>query len=327
MPDRRPVLIPLICDRKPFAVGTGTSIRWIAVNTRSLVPAPVRRHFRDLASGTSVLRLIKGMWEDQGFVPSGDPNEETGERRSLWHEYEDNVDWSDRGHVSRVLRVYETVLDGLYEGPIEDTRKLLGRHGLDLDAEGRIRPHVEFAASSAKIPTSLKSLRDPAVILDSFERIDRALQNDPAQAIGSAKELVEATAKTVLLELGEPFDDKTAKLPALIDQAQRALQVHPQSVAPGPDSSNAVKRILGGLTSIAIGLGELRNEGWGTGHAPAAPRIGLRPGHAHLAVGAAQTWCHLMLDTLADPTAPWRATASNHSRGHGQGATSPLAAR
>lgn len=60
----------------------------------------------------------------------------------------------------------------------------------------------------------MKSLRDPAVILDSLERIERALQNDPAQAIGSAKELVEATAKTVLLELGEPFDDKTAKLRA-----------------------------------------------------------------------------------------------------------------
>jgi hypothetical protein len=142
------------------------------------------------------------------------------------------------------------------------------------------------------------------MILDSFDRIDRALPSDPAQAIGSAKELVEATAKTVLAELGVPFDDKTAKLPSLVDAAQRALLLHPQQQVQGPDGTNSVKRILGGLMNIALGLGELRNDGWGTGHA--APRVGLRPRHAHLAVNAAQAWCRLILDTLADPEAPWR---------------------
>lgn len=283
-----------------------------AVTTRQLVPLPVRRHFRDLAAKTSSLRLIAGMWEDQGFVPSGDPNNEAGDRRTLWHEYEDNVDWTDPAHVARVLRVYETLLDGLDDGTIDAARKFLDRQGFDLDADGRIKPKPDsFAAAAAKLPRSLNALRDPTMILDSFDRIDRALPTDPAQAIGSAKELIEATAKTVLIELGVPFDDKTAKLPALIDLAQRALLLHPQTQVPGPDGSNAVKRILGGLISIATGLGELRNEGWGTGHAPAAPRVGLRPRHAHLAVGAAHTWCQLVLDTLADPAAPWRKQATS----------------
>ncbi|MGI5146854.1 abortive infection family protein [Plantactinospora sp. CA-294935] len=48
----------------------------------------------------------------------------------------------------------------------------------------------------------------------------------------------------------------------------------------------------------------LRNEGWGAGHA--ARRTGLRARHGYLAVGAAHTWCQVILDTLADPTAPWR---------------------
>jgi hypothetical protein len=174
----------------------------------------VRRHFRDLAAQTSVLRLIVGMWEDQGFIPSGDLNNEMGERRSLWHEYEDNVDWADPGHVTRVLRVYEMALDGLHTDTIEATRKLLQRHGFDLDDGGRISPQGAFNVGAARIPLSLKALRDPAVILDSFDRIDRALPADPAQAIGSAKELIEATAKTILIELGVHFDDKTAKLPA-----------------------------------------------------------------------------------------------------------------
>jgi hypothetical protein len=89
------------------------------VTIHQLVPRPVRRHFRDLAAQTSTLRLIAGMWEDQGFIPSGEPNDEGGERRTLWHEYEDNVDWTDPGHVMRVLRVYETLLDGISEGVIE----------------------------------------------------------------------------------------------------------------------------------------------------------------------------------------------------------------
>ncbi|MGH3960669.1 abortive infection family protein [Mycobacterium sp.] len=47
-------------------------------------------------------------------------------------------------------------------------------------------------------------------------------------------------------------------------------------------------------------------DGLGTGHGPATARVGLGTRHAHLAVNAALTWCQLMLDTLADPEAPWR---------------------
>jgi len=60
---------------------------------------------------------------------------------------------------------------------------------------------------------------------------------------------------------------------------------------------------------VTAGLAELRNRGYGTGHGAAGPRVGLRPRHAHLAVNAAITWCQLMLDTLADPEAPWRKDA------------------
>ena len=74
-------------------------------------------------------------------------------------------------------------------------------------------------------------------------------------------------------------------------------------------STDAVKRILGGVSIIAGVLVELRNRGYGTGHGPAGARVGLRPRHAHLAVNAAFTWCQLMLDTLADPEGPWRNAA------------------
>ncbi|MGQ0482027.1 MAG: abortive infection family protein [Pseudonocardia sp.] len=150
----------------------------------------------------------------------------------------------------------------------------------------------------------IENLRDPAAIREYIARIQRSI-DDPPLLIGSAKELVESTAKGVLLERGWPVNDKD-DLPALVNQAQRALALQPSKATPGPDGSDALKRILGGLSNVVLGLGELRNRGFGSGHGPAGERVGLRARHAQLAVNAAVTWCQLMLDTLTDDGAPWR---------------------
>jgi hypothetical protein len=152
---------------------------------------------------------------------------------------------------------------------------------------------------------SLATLTDPTAIQEQLDSIQRAIIDDSALAIGSAKELVESTAKVVLLERGRTVNDKD-DLPALARAAQDALGLHPSSIVPVPDGSDAIKKILGAVTTIASGLGELHNRGYGTGHGTAGARTGLRARHAHLAVNAAVTWCQLLLGTLADPEAPWR---------------------
>jgi len=93
------------------------------------------------------------------------------------------------------------------------------------------------------------------------------LPDDPAGAIGAAKQLVEATAKVVLTE---------RRLPVAGDAAQQALHLHPSSILPGRDSSEAVKKILGGVSSIAVGVAELRNRGYGSGHGHASTSTGRR---------------------------------------------------
>ncbi len=121
------------------------------------------------------------------------------------------------------------------------------------------------------------ALDDPAAVHVGLDRISRAVEDgDYAQAIGSAKELVESTAKLVLRTCGEVVDDKD-DLPALVTKAQRALDVHPSSPRPGPDNSDAVKKILGGAMTITNGLADLRNRGYGTGHGPAGPRVASVP--------------------------------------------------
>jgi len=225
-------------------------------------------------------------------------------RRQTTQSYLDAVDWTDPQQVARFLRVAERLVNGWEPQSLTHFRQSLRRDGYRVDEQtGRITP-VEPQLSIE----SIARLADPSAIREGFERIRRAISDDPALAVGSAKELIESTAKVVLSERGQPFDDKS-NLPKLARAAQVSLGLDP-STGSGPDGSEGVKRILGAVTTIVNGLAELRNRGLGTGHGPATARVGVGTRHAHLAVNAALTWCQLMLDTLADPDAPWRRRSS-----------------
>ena len=130
------------------------------------------------------------------------------------------------------------------------------------------------------------NLRDPTAISEHLKRLQGIAETDPPLAIGTAKELVESTAKTVLLQLGRPRK-RQGRHAALVRQAQEALMLLPTSGIDGPDGTQALGRILGGLMNITNGLAELRNRGYGTGHGPSGARVGLRSRHARLAVNAA----------------------------------------
>ena len=108
--------------------------------------------------------------------------------------------------------------------------------------------------------------------------------------------MIEATTKLVLIELGEPVDEK-ADLTALVNAAQNALKLHPATVAPTAAGRETVIRILSNLSQLAIGVAELRNE-YGPDHGRSRPTIGLGPRHAHLAVGSASTYVRMLLETL-----------------------------
>ena len=66
-----------------------------------------------------------------------------------------------------------------------------------------------------------------------------------------------------------------------------------------------IKRLLGALVTIATDVNQLRNDA-GVDHGRESVPTWVTPRHARLVVGAAQVWCQVMLETLADPAAPWR---------------------
>lgn len=171
-----------------------------------------------------------------------------------------------------------------------------------------LQDRIESASSI--VEPALSALTDAASIRDHLRRLDSNVDTDPRLAVSVAKDLVESTAKLVLRERGESYTDKE-DLPPLVSRAQQALRLHAAGVPGDTDEAKALKTILGSLTRLTQGVTELRYK-VGVGHGRASVPEWVRPRHARLAAGAAVTWCNLMLETLADPDAPWRAESSGN---------------
>jgi hypothetical protein len=275
-----------------------------------LVSRRTRGLFRDLATD-STLGDIDRAFQDEGLAPNTESTyQDSSVRRIRAQEYLEAINWSDHDQVRRALRAMERLLDGWGGDAVERFWRLLAQDGYKHNPETGL---LDIPVTTFN-PGSLSNLKDPSVIQSHLSRIQRALPSDPEQVIGSAKELIESTAKYVLDERGVAYS-KNDDVTQLISRAQEAIGLSPaKAPTVGPDGGGSIKRILGGASSVAIGVAELRNQ-YGTGHGAGRPRTGLGARHVHLAVNAAFMWCQLMLDTLVDPDAPWRkvATAAQHT--------------
>lgn len=268
-----------------------------------LITGRVRGVFRGAVSQRMVLREIDRIWQAEGFAP-GTTSFEGGQRVTLWAEYEASVDWTNHEHIRRVLRVYESFLIEFAGDDISPFSRVLEVDGFSVDASRRIT----MVGGAISALSGLDALRDASGIRDAFRRIELLLDSDPAGVVGAVKELIEATAKTVLEHVGETFA-KDADLPALLSQTQDVLGLSVCGVDGAIDSSTAIKKVLGGLKGIAIGITELRNaEGSGHGRARASNLVSR---HARLAVNAGRAWCEIVIDTFGDPAAPWRRRTSS----------------
>lgn len=143
---------------------------------------------------------------------------------------------------------------------------------------------------------SITSLPDESAIPTLLARMWDNVEDHPDAAIGAAKEAVEATAKHVLIESGEQLSGKET-IPELVSRAQRALDVHPRSVAPDKKGADTIRKILGALSQAALGVNDLRND-YGSGHGRQHRASGLTARHARLAAQSADAWVRFVLDTL-----------------------------
>ncbi|MGQ4537069.1 abortive infection family protein [Dermabacteraceae bacterium P7074] len=264
--------------------------------------------FKQLVTGISC-RDIDIAFTDEGFVQGwGYVSVDGSQRRALVEGYLSDIDWGDPSVVRRFLRVMETLLEPISPAHTPGSVAVLwARFAKWMRDDGWIVHDDGSIKSLLGIPVSLwqsmENIEDVSGIEEGIRRL-KAYRGDPAASIGAAKELVESTAKVILQELNESgFED--LKFPQLISKVQKCLGLDPGSKAL-VDGEQSVKRILGGVSSVVLGLNELRNAGYGTGHGPKSARRGLGDRHGALAVNAAVLWCDLTLSTYCDPQAPWK---------------------
>ncbi len=132
--------------------------------------------------------------------------------------------------------------------------------------------------------------------IDWQMQIMMAMQSEnPTEAIGKAKEIIESCCKGILEE-NDQFYDSAWDVPRLVKETTNFLKVAPDNIPTDKRGAESMISILKSLRAIANGLNELRNI-YGSGHGKSPSYKGLSERHARLAVGSALTLVNFLWDS------------------------------
>ena len=121
-------------------------------------------------------------------------------------------------------------------------------------------------------------------------------KDNPTEAIGKAKELIESCCETILEKSGMT-PDKDWKLNQLVDETMKLLEITPKHIPDTAKEANAIKGILGSLKGIATQIAIIRNA-YGSGHGKSASYEGLQERHSKLAIGSSVTLVNFLWDSF-----------------------------
>lgn len=125
-----------------------------------------------------------------------------------------------------------------------------------------------------------------------------AVNSNPYDAIGKAKELLESCCKTILNEEDKEVN-KDWKVSKLMKETCKILELTPEDIEETKKASVTIKKVLGSLSAITQGISELRNS-YGSGHGKLDQFKGLSPRHANLSVGASVLITRFLWDTYLE---------------------------
>jgi hypothetical protein len=145
------------------------------------------------------------------------------------------------------------------------------------------------------------ALFDSSHIAEQIKRLESAITQDPALAIGTAKELVESCFKTILRERGVAYDKED--LPKLGKKVFGALRLLPNDIPDAAKGASTIKTMLSNLATVVQGIAEIRGL-YGTGHGRDGKARSVTPRHARLAVGAATTLVNFAFETHLELPSP-----------------------
>jgi hypothetical protein len=171
--------------------------------------------------------------------------------------------WGDEDYGDRVLVVIEKILE---RNPNNATiiEEFVSLEKWLQDNEPRLYKELyEIGSSAIDDAEEIGKIHNNVELNHQILRIKRSIrENDPSQAIGSSKELLESVLKTILNDLDQP--NSTGDIPALLKQVQKLLSIDPNNETT-KKLDDKVRKTLSNLGQVVIGVAEIRNL-VGTGH-------------------------------------------------------------
>lgn len=180
----------------------------------------------------------------------------------------------------------------------DELQQLLSIYNKNLDADGfeiiqtdeisgkpifSGRQKVIGQAHLAAKKFEIKKYLNTEYVNSKINTMNDAVNKDTDLAIGTAKELLETTCKSILKQKGVKPDPNWT-LPKLVNKTTATLDFKPKEPEDPEKADKSIRQILGGISTIIHGVAELRNA-YGTGHGKDADFKGLDTKYAKLLVG------------------------------------------
>ena len=157
------------------------------------------------------------------------------------------------------------------------------------------RQYIVGKETIQKKGSELKQILNAEYVVQQINLMETSIDNSPHISIGIAKELIETCCKSIFHDRSEQYD-KNWDLTRLMKETTKLLKLTPDDIPNETKASSSIKQILGSLSAVVQGIGEIRNE-YGSGHGKDDKFKGLQPRHAKLAVGSATTLAIYLLET------------------------------
>ncbi|MBR9901612.1 MAG: abortive infection family protein [Rhodospirillales bacterium] len=258
---------------------------------------------------------------DLDQLPSFDTRFHTAREDISQHRF-NNDDWEndwiyeDRrfqllsGPTDTFLKFLCQIVDPLTRQDSEIVRKLVQNFndqliqcGWTLVEDERVagRPRYKARQEGFKTTTHITRAKQAANTLNAtwmireVQRIEAAIESDPALAIGEAKALLESCCKTILDNEGVEITKKMT-LPQMAKEVCKLLKLIPDDIPKEAKGSDSIKMLLSNLGSIPRYVSEIRGL-YGSGHGKPGNYRGLEPRHARLAVQSAVTFIDFVTET------------------------------
>ena len=202
------------------------------------------------------------------------------------------------GTEEEVIRLFKALMD-YYEEQPEYQKEINGTDSQSIFYKKCKKILARLSVDSAILISHAETLKEVFsndYISSEIDLMYKMQKDNPTEAIGKAKELIECCCKTILEQKGVKINNKW-DVGNLVDETMKLLEITPKHIPDTAKEASAIKAILGSLKSIASQIAIIRNA-YGSGHGKSASYKGLQERHAKLAIGSSVTLVNFLWDSF-----------------------------